>query len=82
MMPGRKKTPGYREKRGRNENKNAIYKYPSLHQKVLDAVGGVIDPAPWYNESGDGFVEEEYNTNIMGRFCCSNESWYGIHTAF
>lgn len=67
-----------RGKRNSTKGENPIHTYSYLHERVLAAIGGAIDPAPWFHESGDGVALEEYSTNIMGSFQCNNERWYGV----
>lgn len=50
--------------------------FPSLHEDILRALSGeIIDPEPWFNESGS---EEEAighrDTKVMGTFTCNNEA--------
>jgi hypothetical protein len=63
----------------KNKDKLAVYTYPSLHDDVLEAIGGTISPTPYFNETeDDGTSIREYDTNIMGRFQCSDQNWYGL----
>ncbi|KAK4443165.1 hypothetical protein QBC34DRAFT_386546 [Podospora aff. communis PSN243] len=59
----------------KNKDKLAVYTYPSLHDDVLEASGGTISPTPYFNEvEDDGTSIREYDTNIMGRFQCSDQN--------
>ncbi|KAK0657756.1 zinc-binding domain-containing protein [Cercophora newfieldiana] len=73
-MPARKNKSKPKGKRNKDEGPNAVHTYPSLHGRVLEAINGSIDPIPWFSAPGEGAVDEEYSTNIMGRFQCGNES--------
>jgi hypothetical protein len=67
----------------KNKDKLAVYTYPSLHDDVLEAIGGTISPTPYFNEvEDDGTAIREYDTNIMGRFQCSDQNWYGLCFCF
>lgn len=49
--------------------------YPSFHQDVSNAVSDEID-SPWFNENEDDEdSNNEYRTNIIGRFRCKNNSY-------
>ncbi|KAK0631532.1 zinc-binding domain-containing protein [Immersiella caudata] len=56
-------------------DKLEVYTYPSLHQRVLDALDGAVSPTPHFNEvEDDGTSTNEKDTNIMGRFQCSDQN--------
>ncbi|KAK4187016.1 zinc-binding domain-containing protein [Podospora australis] len=59
----------------RNPPGNPAIMYPSLHQDVLNVLYGKINPEPVFNEFGnDDDVEQNYSTNIMGKFKCPNRN--------
>lgn len=57
------------------------YMFPWLHRNVSTAVSGSI-PRIWFNNNDtDQDSNNEYSTNVMGSFTCSNDScssrgWY------
>ncbi|KAK3376038.1 zinc-binding domain-containing protein [Lasiosphaeria ovina] len=55
---------------------DATVTLPSLHEAVLAATGGLINPSPWFNHSagldGEATAVDEYSTNIMAHFQCPN----------
>ncbi|KAI0595470.1 zinc-binding domain-containing protein [Biscogniauxia sp. FL1348] len=54
------------------KGKLITYAYPSLHQRVVDAVSDQI-AKPWYNATGSKkTANKEYPTNVMGKFKCNN----------
>jgi hypothetical protein len=60
----------------KNQDKLAVYTYPSLHDMVLEALGGTVSPTPYFNEiEDDGTAINKYDTNIVGRFQCSDQNW-------
>ncbi|KAK3385515.1 zinc-binding domain-containing protein [Podospora didyma] len=45
---------------------------PSLHGDVSNDVNDILNPCPWFNESGgDADADETYSTNVMGSFRCA-----------
>lgn len=46
--------------------------FPTLHQRVLDAISDKTVSA-WFNEKSTNKSKNEYSTNVMGNFKCSND---------
>ncbi|KAL0929834.1 uncharacterized protein CTRU02_215264 [Colletotrichum truncatum] len=50
------------------------FKYPLLHEEVSKAVSDDL-PSTWFNKNGrKKNPNNEYSTNVMGRFRCNNNS--------
>jgi len=47
--------------------------FPELHQDVLDAISGAMNPPKFTNRNrDDDDINNEYSTNVMGNFKCYN----------
>ena len=60
--------------------------YPSLHDRVLDALDGQVPPKQFHNRNTDAGTTKEYASTIQGRFWCRNgacrtDGWYSKKVA-
>jgi len=50
------------------------FMFPSLHQNVVNAVSDEIRSTWFSKKGGDEDSDNEYSTNVMGKFRCNNDS--------
>lgn len=61
------------EKSGKSA-RGTSFMFPSLHQKIVDAVSDE-NISTWFHESdSDGGSNNAYSTHVMGRFKCNNKA--------
>jgi hypothetical protein len=52
------------------------FMFPSLHQKVMEAVTDEIASAWFHPNDTDTDSNNNYSTNVMGRFKCNNDACF------
>ncbi|KAK8058215.1 hypothetical protein PG994_008663 [Apiospora phragmitis] len=52
----------------------AFFVFPLLHKRVLKAVSKQVGPVVFHKEGQEADARKEYDTFVMGRFACDNDS--------
>ncbi|TLS22190.1 uncharacterized protein PpBr36_09675 [Pyricularia pennisetigena] len=69
-----------KKRTGRRQQKRVTTSlmFPLLHSQIIDAVGKDICPAWENNAQQDGQCTNDYDTNVSGRFRCSNRACFKV----
>lgn len=77
MSPAKNKSKSKSTSKSNANHQKAEIIFPHIHDKILASLSGDITPEPYFNHitsANAAHHSNEYSTNIMGTFLCTNTS--------